>query len=100
MVAVSALRRMSYPELVELEARIGSIKQEKRGEERLLARKDAESLATSRGFTLKELLTARAHKSPTLHINPDNPKQTWNGWGRPPKWRQDQMKKTRAKEVA
>lgn len=99
MVALNALRRMSYPELVELETRIGSIKEEKRGEERVLARQEAEKMAKARGFTLKEIMTARVRRSPTIHVNPENPKQTWNNWGRPPKWFKDQ-KKARAKEAA
>lgn len=83
-VSIMKLRSMSCRELDELTETISGLQTEKRIEEKRQTREAMEKIARERGFTLKEIMGARAVK--TLHRNPENPKQTWTGHGRPPKW--------------
>lgn len=55
------------------------------------ARKAAEDLAKSHGYSLDDLVTKEkgARKSAPKYRNPEDPRQTWTGRGRQPGWIKD-----------
>ncbi|MEX5728252.1 DNA-binding protein H-NS [Rhodovulum iodosum] len=55
------------------------------------ARKAAEEAARQFGFSLDELTDGKKPKktSPPKYRNPEDPKQTWTGRGRQPRWIKD-----------
>lgn len=54
------------------------------------AREELEALAREKGFTLNEVVGAPGRKtrkvSAAKYRNPENPKLTWSGYGRRPRW--------------
>lgn len=55
------------------------------------AREELEALAREKGFTLTEVVSAPGRKlrkigSAAKYRHPENPKLTWSGFGRRPRW--------------
>ena len=91
MSVVAELRRMSYPKLTETLAKAEKIKAEKEREERAKVKLELADFAKSKGFSLEEIISAAGRRpakraNPPKYRNPSNPKETWTGQGRPPKW--------------
>lgn len=80
------LTKMNLEELKQLQRDVAksiSSFQERQRQEALAA---AKALAESKGFKLEELLGKKATSSIPKYQNPENPKETWTGKGRKPKW--------------
>lgn len=80
------LTKMNLEELKQLQkdvAKAISSFQERQRQEALAA---AKALAESKGFKLEELLGKKGTSSIPKYQNPENPKETWTGKGRKPKW--------------
>lgn len=96
------LKALSLKELQSLKARVEKEIARRAQSEKKKTLKELAAIAAARGFELEELIGAkspgrrgrparRAGKArvATKYRNPDNPKQTWSGRGRKPKWVQD-----------
>ena len=81
--------RMSYRELQELILRAKRALSTVQDRERNALRQKMEAMATSAGFKLGEVFGGRGGKGRTVaakYANPDDPRETWTGRGRKPKW--------------
>ena len=90
-MAIPKIDRLSYAELLELQARIEATLEEKRVEEKKKVRQKVAALAAEAGFTLKEVVgesskDRRHGKVAIKYRNPKDPSQTWTGRGRKPLW--------------
>ena len=83
------IEKMSYAELVKMEAEIGRLKTAKQNEERTTIRDRLAADAKKAGFDINELF-GRARKGKgsvaAKYRDPDNPSNTWTGRGRMPRW--------------
>jgi DNA-binding protein H-NS len=89
MARPSELEKMSYAELVEMEARIERLKIDKQNSERAAVRKQLMDLAKQHGFDVRELLDGRKKGKGSVaakYRDPKNPQNTWTGRGRMPRW--------------
>ena len=90
-MALPKIDKLSYPELLELQARIEATLEAKRTEEKKKVRQKVAALAAEAGFSLKEVVSKkradrRLGKVAIKYRNPKDPNQTWTGRGRQPKW--------------
>ena len=89
MARAGDLAKMSYAELVEMEARIERLKIEKQNSERAAMRKQLTDLAKQHGFDIHELFSRRGKGKGSVaakYRDPKNPESTWTGRGRMPRW--------------
>jgi DNA-binding protein H-NS len=84
----SDLENMSLSELQDLREEVDKEIRKARDREREQVKRDLQSLARERGYSLDELFQGGQKKSKAKpkYRNPDNPEQTWSGRGRRPKW--------------
>lgn len=86
----SPIERMSYRELLDLQARISVAIDRRRMDERAKLAEKLEALAASSGFSLPEVLGQRGRQkrgsSGVRYRHPSDPSLTWSGRGRRPKW--------------
>lgn len=89
------LDTMSLNELGDLNSRIAQAIWKRKQEAKEATRLDVLKIINRAGFTLSDVLPDLVRTSKrrvkragngTLHCNPADPSQTWNGRGRPPKW--------------
>lgn len=92
------LESLSYQELLELQKQIGEAlpkaKTKARGE--LISRMSTE--AEKHGLTIRDVLGQSMRQGKTrverpTYRNPANPRQTWHGMGRPPRWLTPDMRR-------
>lgn len=90
MSKFSGLEKMSFKELVSLQARVADAIAEKQASEKTELRRKLAELAGQSGFDLTELFGGRSGrkgaKVPVKYRNPKNPEETWTGRGRKPNW--------------
>jgi DNA-binding protein H-NS len=83
-----SLERMTYRELQQLSTRVDKAMASARDRDRTALRLKMETVASRAGFRIGDLF-GRGRKGTTVaakYANPDDPKQTWTGRGRHPKW--------------
>lgn len=88
------LKRMSIPELEELQVEIEQTIDQRREENRIAVKEKMEAMAAEAGFSVEELYgKAKGKKSPLppKYRNPDNASQTYTGRGRKPGWLADKI---------
>ena len=84
--------KLSYAELLELQARVVDTIAEKRAEEQAKVREKVAEMAAEAGLSLDEVISKsggkdRRHgKVAIKYRNPKDPSQTWTGRGRKPLW--------------
>jgi DNA-binding protein H-NS len=89
MARPSELEKMSYADLIEMEARIGRLKLEKQNSERAAVRKQLMDMAKEHGFDIRELIDGRKKGKGSVaakYRDRKNPGNTWTGRGRMPRW--------------
>ena len=91
--------RMTFKELLDLEAKLQKAIALARERERANVKREMTALAEKHGFTLRELLDGRVKGKSVApkYANPDDPSQTWAGRGRKPLWLVAKMRKRGAK---
>ena len=91
--------RMTFKELLDLEAKLQKAIALARERERANVKREMTALAEKHGFTLRELLDGRVKGKLVTpkYANPDDPSQTWAGRGRKPLWLVAKMRKRGAK---
>jgi DNA-binding protein H-NS len=81
--------KMSYAELVKMQADIERMKAEKQASERSALKQKLEAIAKEAGFDLRELFESRGGKrgkgSVAVKYRDENG-NTWTGRGRMPRW--------------
>ena len=94
-MAIPAVDKLSYAELLKLEERIKSAIATRKAENAKVTKDDLRAMARKAGFELDELFGKRGPKSKGLakYRNPEDPAQTWAGRGRKPNWLVDALKK-------
>ena len=95
MATINDLGKMSYAELLKLQARIEAAITEKRVEDAASTKEALRAMAEKAGFTLSDLFGKRGPRK-TAGVKYRNPKdtlQTWTGRGRKPNWLVDALKK-------
>ena len=90
--------KLSYKQLLDLEAKIGSAMAKRKQEEKLALKRKMAELAASSGFELSELVGAKggARKGSTVppkYRHPSDSSLTWSGRGRQPRWLVAELKK-------
>jgi len=87
--------RMTFKELLDLEAKLQKAIALTRERERANVKREMTALAEKHGFTLRELLDGRVKGKLVTpkYANPDDPSQTWAGRGRKPLWLVAKMRK-------
>lgn len=84
------LNSMSMDELRKLRKDVDKAIESFKEREQLAALAAVESIARERGFSLGELARISVKRSrgvnPPKYANPEDPRQTWTGRGRRPKW--------------
>jgi len=87
--------RMTFKELLDLEAKVQTAIALARQRERAKVKQEMTALAEKHGFTLRELVGGRGKGKVVApkYANPDDPSQTWAGRGRKPLWLVAKMKK-------
>ena len=87
--------RMTFKELLDLEAKLQKAIALARGRERANVKQELTALAEKHGFTLRELVGGRGKGKVVApkYANPDDPSQTWAGRGRKPLWLVAKMRK-------
>jgi DNA-binding protein H-NS len=102
MARASDVEKMSYSELMEMEAQIQRLKVEKQTSERVAVRKELTDLAKQRGFDIHELFGRGGRKGKgtvaVKYRDPKNPENTWTGRGRMPRWMAAATKGNKAKK--
>ncbi|KAB2941755.1 MAG: H-NS histone family protein [Hyphomicrobium sp.] len=93
-VATINLTKLSYAELLKLQARLEAALAEKRAAEANATKDQLRAMAEKAGFTVEELFGKRGARRPreAKYRNPNNPSQTWSGRGRKPNWFVDAVK--------
>ena len=89
MARKNGLEKMSYADLVRMEADIGRMKIEKQAAERNAVRQKLTDFAAAAGFDINELFgkTKKGKGSVAIkYRDPKNPQNTWTGRGRMPRW--------------
>jgi DNA-binding protein H-NS len=90
IMAAINVDKMSFKELVALQARLDKAIAEARQRERSEIKEKISELAANSGFSVAELFgTGRGLKGSKVapkYINPDNESETWTGRGRQPRW--------------
>jgi DNA-binding protein H-NS len=89
MARPSELEKMSYAQLVKMEARIERLKIEKQNTERVALRRKLTDIAKEHGYEIRELLDGRRKIKRSVaakYRDPKNPESTWTGRGRMPRW--------------
>ena len=95
-MATPAFGKLSYAELLKLEARINSAIATRKAEDAKAAKEELRAMAAKAGFELEELFGKRGPKKGkgvAKYRNPKDPAQTWTGRGRKPNWLIDAVKK-------
>jgi DNA-binding protein H-NS len=101
MAKMSGLEKMSYAELVRMEADIARLKIEKQNAERAEVRQKLIDAAKQHGFDINELFgRGRKGKGSVApkYRDPKNPENTWTGRGRMPRWMAAATKGGKAKK--
>lgn len=82
------LENLSVAELDKLRYSIDNAINTRRQTELLEVRRQLDELVDNSGFSLQEILEAKATRKPVQpkYQNPDNPENTWTGRGRRPVW--------------
>ena len=94
------LEKMSEKELKELRLRVDKAISTLGSRRLAAARQAAEEAAMKHGFSLSDLVAAKAgkatkSKSPAKFRNPADPAMTWSGKGRQPGWIKEGLAKGR-----
>lgn len=90
------LSKLSRLELIELKSEIDVAIENAETRERQEALKAAEEAAAKFGFSLDEIAgngraMPKKSKAAAKYRNPENPKETWSGRGRKPRWVHDAL---------
>ena len=96
MASVNGLEKMSYAELLKLDAKIKAAIVLRRSEEAQATKDRLREMAEKAGFNINELFGKRGGRKGTAEVKYRNPKdtsQTWTGRGRKPNWLVDALKK-------
>ena len=97
MAKINGLDKLSYAELLDLQARVEAALIDRKAAEARAVREQIQELAAKSGFSTAELFGgARAGKRSSAAVKYRNPKdttQTWTGRGRKPNWLVDAIKK-------
>lgn len=98
----SELAALSLAELKALQTRIGRAVDNYEVERLRRARAELDQKARELGFTLDEVVSAKAARSRTVgkakYANPANRSQTWSGRGRQPRWFAEALAAGRSKQ--
>jgi DNA-binding protein H-NS len=101
MARKRGLEKMSYADLVRMEADIGRMKTEKHAAERNAVRQKLTDIAQEAGFDINELFSKGKKGKGSVAIkyrDPKNPANTWTGRGRMPRWMVAATKGNKAKK--
>ena len=96
MATINGLDKMSYADLLKLQARIEAAIAEKRVEDAASTKEALRAMAEKAGFSLNDLFGKRGAKKGSgeaKYRNPKDTSQTWTGRGRKPNWLVDAVKK-------
>lgn len=87
------LETMDRKQLEKLRSDVDKAIESLEGRRKAEARKAAEEMAKSHGYSLDDLVTKEkpTRKSAPKYRNPEDPRQTWTGRGRQPGWIKDAM---------
>ncbi len=85
------LNKLTLTELIQLQQEIPKAISKAKKAEKNNVIKQIETIAAEAGFDLEEILALKKEAKPKRKVkpkyrNPDDPKQTWTGRGRRPKW--------------
>jgi DNA-binding protein H-NS len=85
------LEHLALEELTQIQGRIEDAIRQRRNEARQRALNEIRRLTREHDLKPSEVRRAaeagtKPKKAPALYRNPDNPRQTWSGKGKPPDW--------------
>lgn len=96
-----SIDKMSYNDLLALQAEIRERIDNYRDRERRRIRDEVEAIARAAGFTIRDLYPssnvlalppgAGNARKPIKYANPDNRFQTWSGFGKKPRWLKEKI---------
>ena len=90
MAKSNGLEKMSFADLVKMEAEIGRLKAERQNAERAEVRQKLIDTAKAHGFDINELFGKGGRKGKgsvaPKYRDPKNAENTWTGRGRMPRW--------------
>ena len=101
MARKRGLEKMSYADLVRMEADIARMKIEKQAAERNAVRQKLTDIAAAAGFDINDLFGKAKKGKGSVAIkyrDPKNPENTWTGRGRMPRWMAAATKGGKAKK--
>jgi DNA-binding protein H-NS len=101
MARKSGLEKMSYADLVRMEADISRMKIDKQAAERNAVRQKLTDIAAAAGFDINQLFGKAKKGKGSVAIkyrDPKNPENTWTGRGRMPRWMVAATKGNKAKK--
>ena len=101
MARKNGLEKMSYADLVRMEADIGRLKIEKQNAERHSVRQKLTDIAAAAAFDINDLFGKAKKGKGSVAIkyrDPKNPENTWTGRGRMPRWMAAATKGGKAKK--
>jgi DNA-binding protein H-NS len=101
MARKNGLEKMSYANLIRMEADIGRMKVEKQAAERNAVRQKLTDIARDAGFDINDLFGKAKKGKGSVAIkyrDPKNPENTWTGRGRMPRWMVAATKGNKAKK--
>jgi DNA-binding protein H-NS len=97
-MAIPAVDKLTYAELLKLEERIKSAIAARKAEDAKVTKDELRAMAAKAGFNLDELFGRKRGPKPgqmarVKYRNPKDPSQIWTGRGRKPNWLVDALKK-------
>ena len=101
------LTHLSETELRDLANRIESELEKRASQKKKVVLDQIKELAQSIGLTVDQIVAAERKgikktktAAATVYVNPDNPKQTWSGKGRRPKWANELLEAGKSLQTA
>ena len=100
MRKILGLDKLAYAKLAALRARVDRVMQRKLDAQRAKLRGQLEALAKQHGFSLSEVFDGEQAgvRRPVKYRDPKDPRNTWTGRGRIPRWMAAALKNGKARK--
>jgi DNA-binding protein H-NS len=99
---IGGLDKLAYAKLAALRARVDRVMQRKLGAQRAKLKGQMEAMAKQHGFSLSEVFDGEQGKAgvrpPVKYRDPKDPRNTWTGRGRIPRWMAAALKNGKARK--
>ena len=97
-MALPNIEKLSYKELLQLQTKIAATLEKRKADEKSAVKRKMMELAAASGFELDELVGSKrgVRKGSTVapkYRHPKDPKVTWSGRGRQPRWIKEALAK-------